>query len=119
MLACKVKNLFGSNDYCEGKIASHIINFNGINYVPFDYVKIIGFIYDREDIEEIDYVEPVKNTKTSTLAVSYKNIFGDNKDVSNYDYLAIEKDGIKYLIIDAIRNTSLVIVGCDIEEVSL
>lgn len=118
--ACRVKNLFGSNDYCEGKMASHVITVDGINYVPFDFVQRTGFIYDFEDIEEIDYkvsFKPVKNIGSPTLAVSYGDIFGDNNVVTEWDAYAIEKDGIRYLSLDTLRKTSLVIVGCDIEEV--
>ena len=59
--ACKVKNLFGSNDYCEGKMVSHIITVDKIKYIPFDFVQRTGFIYDLEDIEEIDYTPAFKS----------------------------------------------------------
>ena len=124
--ACRVKNLFGSNDYREGKIENHVITVGKINYMPLDFVKRTGFLYDLEDIEEIDYtpafksgLEPIKNIKRTTLAVSYKNIFGDSEVVTKWDKYAIEKDGIRYLTIDTLRKTSLVIMGCDIEEISV
>ena len=124
--ACKVKNLFGSNDYCEGKIASHIITVDKINYIPFDFVQRTGFIYDLEDIEEIDYtpafksgLEPIKNIKRTTLAVSYKNIFGSNNYSSEYDHLSFTKDGIKYFSLDALRKTTLMIMPCDLQEVDV
>lgn len=124
--ACKVKNLFGSNDYCEGKMASHIITVDKINYIPFDFVQRTGFIYDLEDIEEIEYtpafkseLEPIRNIKRPTLAVSYKNIFGDNDVVTKWDKYAIEKDNIRYLSLETIRKTFITIIGCDIEEVDV
>lgn len=124
--ACKVKNLFGSNDYCEGKMASHIITVDKINYIPFDFVQRTGFIYDLEDIEEIDYtpafksgLEPIKNIKRSTLAVSYKNIFGSNNYNSEYDHLSFTKDGIRYFSLDALRKTTLMIMPCDLQEVDV
>ena len=125
--ACRVKNLFGSNDYREGKIENHVITVGKINYIPLDFVKRTGFLYDLEDIEEIEYtpafkseLEPIKkNVKRPTLAVSYKNIFGDSEVVTEWDKYAIEKDGIRYLSLDTLRKTSLVIMGCDIEEIEV
>jgi len=124
--ACKVKNLFDSNDYREGKMASHVIAVGKINYIPLDFVKRTGFLYDLEDIEEIEYtpafkseLEPIRDIKRPTLAVSYTNIFGDSDIVTEWDKYAIEKDGIRYLSLETLRKTSLAIVGCDIEEISV
>ena len=127
MKVCKVKNLFGSNDYREGKMAKHVITVDKINYIPFDFVKRASFIYDLEDIEEIEYtpafkseLEPIKkNVRRPTLAVSYKNIFGDSEVVTKWDKYAIEKDNIRYLSLETIRETSLTVMGCDIEEIEV
>lgn len=63
MLVCKVENLFGENAYCCGKMAEHVITVGKINYLPLVAVEKLGFIYDTEDIEEVEYEEPAKVTK--------------------------------------------------------
>jgi len=109
---CRVKNLFGSNDYREGKMASHVITVGKINYIPLDFVKRTGFLYDLEDIEEIEYtpafkseLEPIKNIKRSTLAVSYIDLFGNNNIIACCEDQVIVKDNIKYLTLDTIDLT--------------
>lgn len=119
MLACRVENLFGENDYFCGRMKPYVITVDGVNYLPFDDVKKLGFIYEIEDIERIEYQKPSQESKSTTLAVSYKNIYGDNSHSSEYDKYAIEKDGIRYLTLDFIRKTTLSIMGCDIEEVEI
>lgn len=63
MLVCKVENLFGENDYCCGRMAEHIITVGETNYLPLMAVERLGFIYEPEDIEEVEYEEPAKVTK--------------------------------------------------------
>ena len=119
MKVCKVENLFGSNSYRCGKMASHVITVDGINYLPFDFVEKAGFMYDQEDVLDIEYTNPVHNTKNTTLAVAYEDIFGSNDHINKYDYLAFVKDGIKYFSIDDLRKTNLVVMTSDIQEIEV
>lgn len=119
MLVCKVENLFGENAYCCGRMAEHIITVGKINYLPLSAVKRLGFIYDTEDIEEVEYEEPVKVTKNTTLAVAFEDLFVDDSYDKTWDKQAVEKDGVKYLTLDTIRETSLVIMPCDLQEVEV
>ena len=52
-------------------------------------------------------------------AIKVKCLFGDNDHDSRYDSLAIEKDGVRYLSMDNLKKTTLVIMPRDIEEVEL
>lgn len=119
MLACRVENLFGENDYLCGRMAPYVITVGEINYLLFEDVKKLGFIYEPEDVEEIEYPKKSQESKSVTLVVSYKNIYGDNNYSSEYDKYAVEKDGIRYLTLDFIRKTTLSIMGCEIEEVEI
>lgn len=119
MKVCKVENLFGSNSYRCGKMTSHIITVDGINYLPFDFVEKTGFMYDEEDVLDIEYIKPVHNTKDIALAVAYEDIFGSNDYINKYDDSAFVKDGIKYLSIDDLRKTNLVIMASDIQEIEI
>lgn len=122
MKAITVRNLFGENDYRCGRMAPYVITIGKTNYMSLDDVKHLGFIYELEDIEEIEYPSKTKQSIESTKAieaVSFENIFGDNDHDSEYNYLAIEKDGIRYLSMDNLKKTSLVIKLCDIEEVEI
>ena len=119
MKVCKVKNLFGSNSYRCGRIVSHIITVDGINYLPFDFVEKTGFMYGEEDVLDIKYTEPVQNTKDIILAVAYEDIFGSNNYNSEYDHLSFTKDGIRYFSLDALRKTTLMIMPCDLQEVDV
>lgn len=116
MKAIKVKHLFGENNYRQGRMANYVITVGGINYLPLDVVRKLGFIYETEDIEDIDYE---KKTKQSIEAVSFENIFGENDYETRYDSLAIEKDGVRYLSMDNLKKITLVIMPRDIEEVEL
>lgn len=116
MKAITVKKLFGENNYRYGRMADHVITVGKTNYLPLDAVRKLGFIYKTKDIKDIDCE---KKTKQSIEAVSFENIFGNNDHDSEYDYLAIEKDGIRYLSMDALKKTTLVIMPRDIEEVEL
>lgn len=84
-----------------------------------DAVKRIGFIYEPEDIEEVEYEEPAKVTKNTTLAVSFKDLFVDDSYDKTWDKMAVEKDGVKYLTLDTLRETSLVIMPCDLQEIEV
>lgn len=106
MLVCKVENLFGENDYRCGRMAEHVIT-----------VGRLGFIYDAEDIEDVEYKEPVKTTKNTTLAVAFEDLFVDDSYDKIWDKMAVEKDGVKYLTLDTLRETSFVIMPCDLQEV--
>lgn len=122
MLMCKVENLFGENDYRCGRMAKHVITVGGINYLPLDAVKRIGFIYETKDIEDVEYEEPVKatkNTKNTTLAVSFKDLFMNESYNSAWDKQAVEKDGVRYLTLDTMRETSLVIRPRDLQEIEV
>lgn len=122
MLVCKVENLFGENDYRCGRMAKHVITVGGINYLPLDAVKRIGFIYETKDIEDVEYEEPVKATKTTkntTLAVSFDDLFMNDSYDKAWDKQAVEKDGVKYLTLDTLRETSLVIMPCDLQEIEV
>lgn len=117
MLVCKVKNLFGENGYYCGRMEKHVITVGETNYLPLDAVKRIGFIYEPEDIEDIEYEEPAKVTKNTTLAVAFDDLFVDDSYDKAWDKMAVEKDGVKYLTLDTLRETSLVIMPCDLQEV--
>lgn len=119
MLVCKVKNLFGENDYRCGRMAKHVITVGETNYLPLDAVKRIGFIYEGTDIEDIEYEEPAKVTKNTTLAVSFEDLFVDDSYDKAWDKQAVEKDGVKYLTLDTLRETSLVIMPCDLQEIEI
>lgn len=81
-------------------------------------VKRLGFIYEPEDIEEVEYKEP-KVTKNTTLAIAFEDLFVDDSYDKIWDKMAVEKDGVKYLILDTLRETSFVIMPCDLQEVEL
>lgn len=117
MLVCKVENLFGANDYRCGRMAKYVITVGETNYLPLDAVKRIGFIYEGTDIEDIEYEESTKATKNTTLAVSFEDLFIDDSYDKAWDKQAVEKDGVKYLTLDTFRETSLVIMPCDLQEV--
>lgn len=119
MLVCKVENLFGENGYYCGRMAKHVITVGETNYLPLDAVKRIGFIYEPEDIEDIEYEEPAKVTKNTTLAVSFEDLFIDDSYDKAWDKQAVEKDGVKYLTLDTLRETSLVIMPCDLQEIEV
>lgn len=119
MLVCKVENLFGENAYRCGRMAKHVITVGETNYLPLDAVERLGFIYDQEDIEEIEYGEPAKVTKNTTLAVAFEDLFVDDSYDKTWDKMAVEKDGVKYLTLDTLRETSLVIMPCDLQEVEV
>ena len=68
MLVCKVENLFGENGYYCGRMAKHVITVGETNYLPLNAVKRIGFIYEPEDIEEVEYEEPAKVTKKHNIS---------------------------------------------------
>lgn len=119
MLVCKVENLFGKNGYYCGRMAKHVITVGETNYLPLDAVKRIGFIYEPEDIEDIEYEEPAKVTKNTTLAVSFEDLFIDDSYDKAWDKQAVEKDGVKYLTLDTLRETSLVIMPCDLQEIEV
>lgn len=119
MLVCKVENLFGNNNYDCGRMAKHVITVGETNYLPLDAVKRIGFIYEPEDIEEVEYEEPAKVTKNTTLAVSFEDLFVDDSYDKTWDKMAVEKDGVKYLTLDTLRETSLIIMPCDLQEVEV
>lgn len=116
MKAIKVKCLFGENGYRCGRMAPYVITIGKTNYMSLNDVKKFGFIYESKDIEDIDYEQKIKQ---SIEAVSYENTFGDNDHNSEYDSLAIEKDGVRYLSMDNLKKTTLVIMPRDIEEVEL
>lgn len=119
MLVCKVENLFGENDYRCGRMAKHVITVGKINYLPLSAVERLGFIYEPKDIEEVEYEEPIKTTKHTTLAIAFEDLFVDDSYDKSWDKQAIEKDGVKYLTLDTLRETSLVIMPCDLQEVEL
>lgn len=119
MLVCKVKNLFGENGYYCVRMAKHVITVGKTNYLPLDVVKRIGFICDTSDIEDIEYEEPAKVTKNTTLAVTFDDLFMNNSYNKEWDKQAVEKDGIKYLTLDTLRETSLVIMPCDLQEIEV
>lgn len=119
MLVCKVENLFGENAYRYGRMAEHIITVGKTNYLPLDAIKKIGLIYDIEDIEEVEYEEPAKVTKNTTLAIAFEDLFVDDSYDKIWDKMAVEKDGVKYLTLDTLRETSFVIMPCDLQEVEL
>lgn len=116
MKVIKVKCLFGENGYRCGRMAPYVITVGKTNYMSLNDVKKLGLIYELEHIEDIDYEQ---KTKQSIEVVSYENIFGDNDHNSKYDSLAIEKDGVRYLSMDNLKKTTLVIMPRDIEEVEL
>lgn len=119
MLVCKVENLFGNNNYYCGRMAKHVITVGETNYLPLDAVKRIGFIYEGTDIEDIEYEEPAKVTKNTTLAVSFEDLFVDDSYDKAWDKQAVEKDGVKYLTLDTLRETSLVIMPYDLQEIEV
>lgn len=119
MLVCKVENLFGGNGYYCGRMAKHVITVGETNYLPLDAVKRIGLIYEEQDIEDIEYEEPAKVTKNTTLAVSFEDLFVDDSYDKTWDKMAVEKDGVKYLTLDTLRETSLVIMPCDLQEIEV
>lgn len=119
MLVCKVENLFGENGYYCGRMAKHVITVGETNYLPLDAVKRIGFIYETSDIEDIEYEEPAKVTKNTTLAVSFEDLFIDDSYDKAWDKQAVEKDGIKYLTLDTLRETFFVIMPCDLQEIEV
>lgn len=119
MLVCKVENLFGDNDYRCGRMVKHVITVGKTNYLPLDAVKRIGFIYEPEDIEDVEYKEPVKTTKNTTLAVAFEDLFMNESYDKAWDKQAVEKDGVKYLTLDTLRETSLVIMPCDLQEIEV
>ena len=116
MKVCKIENLFGYNDYYCEVFDGILITKDGINYLPFDFVRSFGYIWEPEDVKELNQSD---DAKKRTLVVSYKNIYGDNNYSSEYDKYAVEKDGIRYLTLDFIRKTTLSIMGCEIEEVEI
>lgn len=117
MLVCKVENLFGENDYRCGRMAEHVITVGETNYLPLMAVERLGFIYEPEDIEEVEYEEPAKVTKNTTLAIAFEDLFVDDSYDKTWDKMAVEKDGVKYLTLDTLRETSFVIMPCDLQEV--
>lgn len=122
MLVCKVENLFGENYYRCGRMAKHVISIGKTNYLPLDVVRRIGFIYEATDIEDVEYEEPVashKATKNTTLAVSFEDLFMNDSYDKAWDKQAVEKDGVKYLTLDTLRETSLVIMPCDLQEIEV
>ena len=119
MLVCKVENLFGDNDYRCGIMAKHVITVGETNYLPLDAVKRIGFIYKGTDIEDIEYEESTKATKNTTLAVAFEDLFMNESYDKAWDKQAVEKDGVKYLTLDTLRETSLVIMPCDLQEIEV
>ena len=98
-------------------MAKHVITVDKINYLPLDAVKRLGFIYEASDIEDVEYGEPAKVTKNTTLAVAFEDLFVDDSYDKEWDKQAMEKDGVKYLTLDTLRETSLVIMPCDLPEV--
>lgn len=119
MLVCKVENLFGDNDYRCGRMAKYVITIGETNYLPLDAVKRIGFIYETSDIEDVEYEEPAKVTKNTTLAVAFEDLFVNDSYDKAWDKQAVEKDGVKYLTLDTLRETSLVIMPCDLQEIEV
>ena len=119
MLVCKVENLFGENGYYCGRMAKHVITVGETNYLPLDAVKRIGFIYETSDIEDIEYEEPAKVKKNTTLAVAFDDLFMNDSYNKEWDKQAVEKDGVKYLTLDTLRETSLVIMPCDLQEIEV
>lgn len=119
MLVCKVENLFGENDYRCGRMAKYVITVGETNYLPLDAVKRIGLIYESEDIKEVEYEEPAKVIQNTTLAVSFEDLFVDDFYNKEWDKQAVEKDGVKYLTLDTLRETSLVIMPCDLQEIEV
>lgn len=71
MLVCKVENLFGENAYRCGRMAKHVITVGETNYLPLDAVERLGFIYNTEDIEEVEYKEPAKVTKKYNISCCF------------------------------------------------
>lgn len=57
--------------------------------------------------------------KHTTLAVSFKDLFVDDSYDKAWDERAVEKDGVKYLTLDTLRETSLLIMPCDLQEVEV
>lgn len=119
MLVCKVENLFGENAYRCGRMAEHVITVGETNYLPLDAVERLGFIYDTKGIEEVEYEEPAKVTKNTTLAVAFEDLFVDDSYDKTWDKMAVGKDGVKYLTLDTLRETSFVIKPCDLKEIEV
>jgi hypothetical protein len=46
-------------------------------------------------------------------------LFVDDSYDKAWDKMAVEKDGVKYLTLDTLRETSLVIMPCDLQEVEV
>lgn len=72
-------------------MAKHVITVGETNYLPLDAVRRIGFIYETSDIEDIEYEEPAKVTKNTTLAVSFEDLFVDDSYDKTWDKMAVEK----------------------------
>ena len=98
-------------------MAEHIIIVGETNYLPLMAVERLGFIYDTEDIEEVEYEEPAKVTNTTTLPVAGEDLCVDDSYAQPWDKMAVETDGVKYLTLDTLRETSFVIMPCDLQEV--
>ena len=82
-------------------------------------LKELVFFYETSDIEDIEYEESTKATKNTTLAVSFEDLFVDDSYDKAWDKQAVEKDGVKYLTLDTLRETSLVIMPCDLQEIEV
>lgn len=48
-----------------------------------------------------------------------KDLFVDDFYDKAWDKQAVEKDGVKYLTLDTLRETSLVIMPCDLQEIEV
>lgn len=54
MKVIKVKYLFGENGYRCGRMAPYVITIGKTNYMSLDDVKKLGFIYEPEEVEEVE-----------------------------------------------------------------
>lgn len=55
MKVISYEHLFGNNKYVSVKGEQYSVTNNGIKYLPLSIVEEIGFHYETEDIQEVEF----------------------------------------------------------------
>lgn len=54
MKVVRLENLFGENYYTHPFIEDHVLEINGVRYLPFKFVLKCGYFYEDDDDEEVE-----------------------------------------------------------------
>ena len=55
MKVVSYEHLFGNNKYVSAKCEQSSVTKDGIKYLPLDVVCEVGFHYETEDIQEVEF----------------------------------------------------------------